>query len=497
VEEVEGTPVMLVATATGAVNVSSTVLALDMTSGETLWQTDKVKGQMGAVIPIYKKNLVVLVNAVGAKAQLDLLALNLASGQAIWESKIEDKADLYVAEKTSKFFPKFDLHGHAEPTVTDDAIYFAYSGLHKVDLATGKVIWKLAYDVTEKSFARTNASPLVTDTMVFTSGKGVLRGFDKQTGALKWTSSDFGTGVAQMEFTDSVLYGRMGGVFQAPGAAFVSRKPIGVVALDPASGQVKWKYEGAHESVTNMLVLAQEKAVMLADAKHLIGLSTDGSGKVKEAFKVPLEFKAKGPGAGMKAAKIGFGALRGGALGAIKASGGPPAEPPVALVRRENGLVVIRGTQNLLGFDPVKKEIAWSTRVEPPGLSTFNKIATIAAFAMVYTAQTAQAASTYYGTSENDWANANRRKTVEQWDKAVAKRYHKTSNTADYVYMLSDVKTSEGKGPGIVGVNLSTGEQEKTVYFGDREPEYVADEIDGVVFRIHKGGKTITASQVQ
>ena len=302
--------------------------------------------------------MVVIVTGMGGKAKLVLLAVNLLSGKVVWESSIDDKADFYVAEKTSKFFPKFDLHGHARPTVTDDAIYFPYAGIHKVDLATGQIVWKLAYDVTEKAFARTNADPLVTDTTVDTSGEGVLRAFDKQTGALKWTSADYGTGVAQTEYLDGVLYGRMGGLFQAPGAAFVSRKPIGVVPLDGASGQLKWKYDGAQESVTNMLVLPSEKTLMMADAKHLIGLSTNGSGKVKETFRVPLEFKAKGPGEGMKAAKIGFGALRGGAIGAIRASGGPPAEPPIALVWRENGLVVIRGTQNVLGFNPQTREIA-------------------------------------------------------------------------------------------------------------------------------------------
>lgn len=88
-------------------------------------------------------------------------------------------------------------------------------------------------------------------------------------------------------------------------------------------------------------------------------------------------------------------------------------------------------------------------------------------------------------------------KTLQQWDAAVAKRYHKTNNSGDYVYMLADMKTEESKGPGIVGVNLNTGEQEKTVYFGDREPEYVADEVEGIIFRTHKNGKTITASEVQ
>ena len=39
--------------------------------------------------------------------------------------------------------------------------------------------------------------------------------------------------------------------------------------------------------------------------------------------------------------------------------------------------------------------------------------------------------------------------------------------------------------------------RENSVYFGDREPEYVADEVDGIVFRTHKTGKTITAYAVR
>jgi hypothetical protein len=35
---------------------------------------------------------------------------------------------------------------------------------------------------------------------------------------------------------------------------------------------------------------------------------------VKEVFKVPLEFEAKGPEAGMELTKIGLGALRDGAI---------------------------------------------------------------------------------------------------------------------------------------------------------------------------------------
>jgi hypothetical protein len=63
--------------------------------------------------------------------------------------------------------------------------------------------------------------------------------------------------------------------------------------------------------------------------------------------------------------------------------------------------------------------------------------------------------------------------------------------------MLAYVKTADGKGPGITGVNLDTGEADRVVIFGDREPEYVIDEIAGVVYRTHKNGKEISAMQIR
>src|SRR6185436_11242862 len=80
IEEVEGTPVLLVSTAQGAIQVKSHVLAVDLTSGETLWETNEVKGQMAAIVPIYKKDMVVIVTTMGGKSPLDLMAVNLASG---------------------------------------------------------------------------------------------------------------------------------------------------------------------------------------------------------------------------------------------------------------------------------------------------------------------------------------------------------------------------------------------------------------------------------
>jgi outer membrane protein assembly factor BamB len=442
--------------------------------------------------------LTITIPQNGTRSKLDVTALEIPTGKVLWESGIDDKADLFPAEKASRFFPKMDLSSHAEPTFDEEAVYFAYAGLHKMDLATGKLLWKNAYDVTEKSFRKNNASPVVDGGTVYTSAKGQIRAFDRASGALKWTSQDFGAGVAQMMARDGVLYGRMGGVFyEMNKREFQKKKPLGVVALDAATGGLNWRYDGAQDSITNMAVLPEAKSVLIADSKSLIGLSMDASGKkVKEEFKVPLEFKAKG-GAGKKIGRMGFGALRGGAIGAIAASGGGPGEPPIGIIRREDGRVIVRSTQHILAFDPARREIAWTAQFEAPGMSMFAKIATSAVFAMMYAMETQKAASTYAGTSENRWANANRRKIIDNWTAVLEKRYKKSAATNNFAYMLTDVRTDQGKGPGIVGVNLATGAAERQVLFGDKEPEYVIDEVNGVVFRTHKNGKEITALQVE
>jgi hypothetical protein len=116
---------------------------------------------------------------------------------------------------------------------------------------------------------------------------------------------------------------------------------------------------------------------------------------------------------------------------------------------------------------------------------------------MSYTYHTGKAASSYWGTSENRWHNDQRFAAINKFENAMAKRYSAAAINEQYAYMLTDVDTAEGDGPGIVGVNLTTGEPERELYFKDREPDYVIDEKTGTVIRTHKGKGSIFAQQVR
>jgi outer membrane protein assembly factor BamB len=488
VEEVNGAPLLFVALNEGKMQLKTKLVALDLLGGETAWESEELKGHMVDVFPVYEENLVVLVKTLYsvAKSELHLTAFDLVSGDKRFETEIKDKADLYKSESSGKMFMRFDLSGHAEPVAHEGVLYLSYAGLHAVDIKTGAVKWAQKFDVTEKSFKKTNAAPVVVNGMVISSAKGVLRAFDRETGAEKWKSPDFGAGVAEFLVDDGVLYGRMGGAFQDSfGGEWQLKKPLGLVALDVNSGKVLWRYDKAKDGLTNMALMPDGDTVLVADAKTLIGLSKTGD----ELFRKPVEFKTKGAGAAATAMKVGLGGFS--ALKKDKSA----EDAPVAIVTMDNGTAVVRGKQHILAFNPAAKDVAWATEYEAPGVAGWQKIAMAGIQGFAYTVNTAKAANSYRGTSENRWANQQRTKNIADYNRFASKRFSATTQTGQFVYILTTVGEGKQRGPGIVGINLATGEMERSFYFGEKQPDYQVDEQTGMVFRLIKG-KELTGAPV-
>ncbi|HKV36769.1 MAG TPA: PQQ-binding-like beta-propeller repeat protein [Pyrinomonadaceae bacterium] len=496
VETIAGTPLLLVSDTSGTFSKGTKLIALDLLTGQNIWETDKLKGATVAVEPVYEKDLVLLVTVPdnrANKAKPRITALRLTTGEMVWEADYPDNVDLYGIERGSKYFPKFDLSGANEPLHDSDSVYFTYAGLHRYALEDGKLFWGVKYDVTEGSIKRGNAQALIDGEIIYTSAKGQLRAIDKQTGAIKWTSKDFGGAVAELKLIDHVLYGRLGGAFYDFGKReYVNKKPFGVAAVNKASGATLWYYEGAKESVTNMVVLPNENLVLLADAKNVIALDTSSTGKAKEAYKMKLEFKNNlGTAATVaKVAKFGFGGLS-----AIGSKGGDTTDEPVALYRRENGTVVVQGKQHLLAFDPRSRNIMWSVKYEAPGVPGWQKIAMAGLTALAYTSATAAAANSYYGTTQNRWANSQRINSLAAYEQFVSKRYSATKATGNYVYVLTTVKEGKEKGAGLIGVHMETGRGDRQIMFKDKEPDYQVDDAEGRVFNL-RNSKELSAFSV-
>lgn len=482
-EEVEGTPFLIVSKN----NFSSTkVTVVNIETGKTEWETDKMKGATIGVFPVYEKDMVVLFTSkasTAAKDKPDMYAFQLSSGKALWEGEFAAGVDLHFSENKKRFIQKYDLSGHMPPVTEGDAIYFTFAGLHKYDLNTGKLLWAVPYDVTEGKLKRANAQAVIDGDLIYTSAKGQLRAVDKNSGAVKWTSSDYGAAIAEMKVKDGVIFGRMGGeFFDDKERQWTLKKPLGVAAVDKSNGQMLWKYDGADDGITNMALVEDGKTILIADAKNIIGLDTTAQGKVKEAYKLKVEFKQHTSGGqkAMKVARFGFGGLKGGMKGMQQDK--KAQDHPVSIHTAEKGYAVVRGRQNIIAFDPAARRIIWATDYAPPGVSNFEFIAMSAVYAFNYMESTSRAANSYAGTWENNRANDDRQNALLGYSKMLSKRYHATKATDYNAYMLTTVENGKDKGPGIVGVNMETGESIGEVLLKQKDPDYVVDDVTGKLF---------------
>lgn len=506
--EIIGSPLVLIADNSGSLAKKTRLVALDQLSGKTLWETEKIYGVTAQVSTLPKQDLLILLTiktGAATKDKPDITAYKLSSGEQLWKAEYSEKVDLYVKEKNRRSGsgitqaligdpfggftnqPRYDLSGENAPVFDGDSMYLTYAGLHRYDLKTGNLLWKNVYDVTDGSLKKTNGQAIVEGDVIYTSAKGIIRAIDKNSGATKWQTRDFGKGgIAEMQIVGDVIYGRMGGQFFSGKQREYQRKsPIGVAALDKNSGAENWIYTGAKESITNMMIMPEQNVLLIGDEKNLIGLDLSSRGKVKEAYKIPLKFKFKlGAGAiAGKALKIGFGGLRG-----ALSKGPDTIDEPIALIRQENGTVVARGRQHLLGFNPQTREIVWSTKYEAPGVDGWQQMVMTAITVFSTLVQQAGKEQSAY---QNDWSAVDRKNeqlvnSLTVYQNFMNKRYMSTKQSGNIVYVLTDLKGGEDKGAGVIGVNLLTGKGINQLMFKDKKPDYEVDETAGRLFNLDK-----------
>lgn len=502
--ELPGTPLVLVADNSGWAQRKTKLTAIDVVTGQNVWQTEKMLGFTAQVTPVYKKDMIVFLtikdNRIN-KDKPDIYAVKMSTGDLLWQGEYSEKVDLYGIEKkkrgaTASMFlgsgggrsDRFDLSGENPPIVDGDSLYMTYAGLHRYNLADGKLVWKTLYDVTDGMLKNTNGQALFDGDTIYTSAKGVVRAIDKNSGAIKWTTKDFGKGgIAEMQLLNGTIYGRMGGqFFDAKKGEWVKKEPIGVVALNNNSGSTNWIYTGAKDSITNMMILPDDNSILIGDEKNLIGLDMASSGKVKEAYKLPLKFKFK-VGAGATAGKVA--AIAMGGVGGFFKKGADTTDNPVSIVRQENGTVVIRGMQHLIGFDPKTRSIAWSTKYDAPGISGWQSIVltalTVTSAALSQANETSYANRGDYNSAFSE--NSNFLNMMSSYQQTISKKYSAARQAGNVYYVLTSIKTKDDKGSGLVGVNLMTGRAVTQIIFNDKEPDYDVDDAAGRLFNMKKG----------
>ncbi len=143
-----------------------------------------------------------------------------------------------------------------------------------------------------------------------------------------------------------------------------------------------------------------------------------------------------------------------------------------------NDLIVLSGSQNVVGVNKTSGEILFSTYYKAPG-SSIMSIAQNAVLAGVSIAATQNSRNL---NSRN--ANANSGEyTYHQYTPALRSSGGSTTVEAGKnLYISTKFKDDDTKGFGIAKVNKETGKTLKKIVIGDRDPLYVVDENEGVIF---------------
>ena len=505
--EIPGTPFLVCNTAEGFAGQKVTLFVIDYLTGKTVWQTPEMPGQFLGTIPLAEKGLVLfLINGLGADNKEPgtyLHALDLSDGKARWSSKFAKSGaiPLHIADNSGKFIPTMDLSGYHDPVVGENDLYLPYLGVHCVDLADGKVKWGVEFAPGNKGLKKTYAPLRIDGDRIYGGGGGSVYAINRRDGSTLWKSdriSDYAglfkardnAIVAQLEIVGGRIFSRYGGNF-SDGRTATLREPLGIVVLDPADGKSLYHFDKAKEGITNMVVVDATKTVVFADGANVYGIDAAAATPV-ESFKVPIEFKRK-MGVG-SVAKIGLGAL-GGVTGLVKAgisANKALLDVPVA-VNYAGGRVVVQGKQHLLGFDPQTKTSNWSLFYGAPSEALGNiAMFAVTAAAAVYGNGQAMASGGIGSSGYNSGVNTihSNLDRYNSYTEKATKRAGGSKSSEAYTYIITNVE----KDIGVVGVNLATGETDRTLPLKEKEPEYTVDEPMNRVFHF-KGKNSIVAYQ--
>jgi outer membrane protein assembly factor BamB len=332
-------------------NGKTSVEAVDLFTGNAIWQSDKIKGSVMHLAVDLENDLAAVVFVrdakgrprEGFKKKPTVHLLNLTNGDEIWKHELDSEVEMMPAlwfEGEDKE-TVYTLDNYRTPLFLDNRLYLFYEGVTSLDARTGKERIRERFRVNEDGLALTEADPVGDERNIYVSGRGRVRAISRSTGRTVWEAKDLGL-TPELILANGVLYVRTGGQFtRLKDGEVLERGPYGISRIDPADGKILWRYRGADKGITNLALLDGSTA-LVADRDELITIDTS-NGKPRTRAKHKIERAA-------------------------------------FVLINEPGHAVVGGRSEMVAIDPLRNvEAVWRARHEPPGRGILRTVAAIAA----------------------------------------------------------------------------------------------------------------------
>ncbi len=329
------------------------VEAVDLFTGDRLWQSDKVKGGVMQMAVDTDQNLLAAVFVRDAKDRARdgfkrrpvVHVFDLASGDELWDYKMESEVEMMPARWSEDRGAEveYTLDNYHPPFFLDGRLYLFYEGVSSLDARDGKERRRERFRVNEEGLALTEADAIFDEEFIYTSGRGHVRAVSRASGKEVWEAKDLGLTPEMLLTRNGVLYVRTGGQFtRLEDGEAVSRGPYGVSAIDARTGKTIWRYKGADKGLTN-LALPDAATIVAADEDDLLFIDAE-TGKRRARIEHKIERAA-------------------------------------FVLVNERGELVVGGRNEIAAFDSrgEYKEGVWRARYTPPGRGFLRTVAGIAA----------------------------------------------------------------------------------------------------------------------
>ena len=270
--------------------------AVDIASGSTLWQSEKVKGDVLqlAADPVTDLLAVVLVKDPrgsaddGLKRKPIVHVLQLSTGNELWKKELDGEIELMPSRFGENLGEiAYTLDNYRAPLMLDGRLFLFYDGATSFDARSGSEKEREKFRVNEDGLALTEADPVFDDSRIYISGRGRIRAIDRRTGNVIWKADDLGN-CSEMALVGTTLFVRTGGQFtRMKDGETESKGPYGVSAIDARDGETIWRYKGADKGLTNF-VFADAGTILIADRDDLISIDAK-TGKRREQIEHKVE----------------------------------------------------------------------------------------------------------------------------------------------------------------------------------------------------------------
>jgi outer membrane protein assembly factor BamB len=263
--------------------------AVDLLSGERIWRSEKVKGDVMQLAVDAENDLLCVIMAKKARGKVGeklertprIHILQLSNGREIWKSDLDNDVEMMPTEFTENKEVSFTFDNYRPPMILDGKLYLFYEGSTIFDAFTGKRIERDKFKVNESGLALTEADAIFDDRNVYLSGRGRIRAIDRQSGKTVWKADDLGV-TAEIFLVNNILYVRTGGQFTRIKDGEIEEKgSFGISAIDTKNGKTLWRFKGGDKGLTNF-IFSDANTITVADKDDLIQLDARNGKRINK-----------------------------------------------------------------------------------------------------------------------------------------------------------------------------------------------------------------------